>query len=260
MTDLLNVSLIQSSLEWGDVEENLNHFSNLLVGLNEKTDLVILPEMFTSGFLMNEKERIAPYEAITLGWMQKQASKLHTFIVGSIIVEEQGQYFNRLYVVNQSGVMCSYDKRHLFRMGEENKHFSAGKERKVFKIGNWRICPLVCYDLRFPVWSRNTNDYDLLIYVANWPSARREVWNTLLKARAIENQTYVAGVNRIGEDGLNLTYKGGTCFIDAKGKLIAKCEDNKSEIISSELNLKDLKDFRKKFPVLLDADAFRIEI
>jgi len=259
MADLLSVSLIQSSLKWGNVEGNLNHFSSLLADFNEKTDLVILPEMFTSGFLMNEKERIVPYEVTTLNWMQNQASKLQAVIVGSIIVEEKGQYFNRLYVVNQSGVICSYDKRHLFRMGEENKHFSAGKERTVFKIGNWRICPLVCYDLRFPVWSRNRNDYDLLIYVANWPSARREVWSTLLKARAIENQTFVAGVNRIGKDELNLMYEGDTCLINAKGKLVAKCEDNKSQIITTELNLEDLMDFRNKFPVLLDADSFRIE-
>ncbi|WP_321308724.1 amidohydrolase [Marinifilum fragile] len=258
MSDLLKVSLVQSDLIWGDVEANLNHFSELLGKIEEESDLIVLPEMFTSGFLMKDKNKVAPFVEITINWMQKWASQLQSVILGSIVVEENSEYYNRLYVVNAEGVLAHYDKRHLFRMGEEQMHFKAGNERVIFTIGKWRICPLVCYDLRFPVWSRGIDEYDLLLYVANWPQARREVWNTLLKARAIENQSYVIGVNRVGEDGMNLSYSGDSSLFDAKGKLLAKCEDHKTIIQSYSISLSQLNDFRTKFPVHLDADSFQI--
>nr|WP_320119918.1 amidohydrolase [uncultured Marinifilum sp.] len=259
MSDSLKISLVQTKLIWGDVDANLKHFSDLFHKLKESTDLLILPEMFTSGFLMENKDTIAQKENYTLAWMKDQATKLEAVVLGSIIVKEDDNYFNRLYVIDNSGVICSYDKRHLFRMGEEDQHFKAGNQRNIFTIGNWRICPLICYDLRFPVWSRNRNEYDLLIYVANWPSARRAVWNTLLQARAMENQSFVAGVNRVGSDAQNLTYTGDSCLIDAKGKVLHKCKENESEIISCVIDRKQLNDFRVKFPVLFDADSFQIK-
>ncbi|WP_461642795.1 amidohydrolase [Labilibaculum euxinus] len=258
MSDTLKVSLVQLELVWGNVDENLSKISNLLLPLKNQTDLIVLPEMFSSGFMMEDKSMIAPKAKMTLDWMKNQAGELNSVLLGSIIVEENGEYFNRLYCVDGGKIICLYDKRHLFRMGEEHHHFSSGSERAVFNLGKWRICPLVCYDLRFPVWSRNQNDYDILLYVANWPEARREVWNTLLKARAIENQSFVVGVNRIGSDGLGLSYAGDSALFNAKGQLVGKCADYTEEIVSLQLNLDELNEFRSKFPVLLDADSFQI--
>lgn len=258
MTNSLRISLVQSKLIWGNVEENLNNFTQLLAPLKEKTDLIVLPEMFTSGFLMEGKQEIAKKASESLGWMHDQAGELNAILLGSMIVEEDGQFYNRIYCVDGKNVLGSYDKRHLYRMGEEHLHFVQGQERIVFNIGKWRICPLVCYDLRFPVWSRNNNDYDLLLFVANWPQTRTNIWDTLLRARAIENQSYVAGVNRIGTDGTGLGHAGGSVLIDAKGRIMAKCVDHQEEIITMELSLSKLTQFREKFPVHLDADSFQI--
>ncbi|WP_372751829.1 amidohydrolase [Labilibaculum sp.] len=258
MSDLLKISLVQIDLVWGNVEGNLKRISDLLLPHKNQTDLILLPEMFSSGFMMENKQAIAPKAAITLDWMKQQAKETNAAILGSIIVEEEGDYYNRLYCVDGEKILCSYDKRHLFRMGEEDHHFVGGTERLIFTLGKWRICPLVCYDLRFPVWSRNKNDYDILLYVANWPESRRDVWNTLLKARSIENQSFVVGVNRIGQDELGLSYAGDSSLFDAKGKLMGKCADHQEEIITLEIKLEDLNQFRRKFPVHLDADSFRI--
>jgi predicted amidohydrolase len=258
MSDRLKVSLAQVNLVWGKVEENLERISHLLSPLKNQTDLILLPEMFSSGFMMENKQLIAPKAQMTLDWMKQQAKELNAALLGSIIVEEEGAYYNRLYCVDADKILCAYDKRHLFRMGEEGDHFSGGSNRMIFTLGKWRICPLVCYDLRFPVWSRNKNDYDLLLYVANWPEVRRDVWNTLLKARAIENQSFVAGVNRIGQDALGLSYVGDSKLFDAKGKSVGKCDDYQEEIKTLELELEDLHQFRRKFPVHLDADSFQI--
>lgn len=258
MSEILKVSLVQIELVWGNVEENLKRISNLLLPLKNQTNLIILPEMFSSGFMMENKNQISPKAKMTIDWMKNQAENLDAILLGSIIVEEEGKYFNRLYCVDAENIICSYDKRHLFRMGEEHHHFSMGTDRVIFQLGKWRICPLVCYDLRFPVWSRNQNEYDILIYVANWPEARRDVWNTLLKARAIENQSFVVGVNRIGCDGLGLSYAGDSILLDAKGKILEKCIDHKEEIITVPLKLDELNEFKRKFPVYLDADSFQI--
>lgn len=259
MSDILRVSLVQSELSWGDVDANLSKFNKLLAPLKNKTDLIVLPEMFTSGFLMKDKENIAVHASRTFDWMKMLAMELDSVITGSIIVEEDNRFYNRLLCVNKDGLMAQYDKRHLFRMGDEQNHFEGGKKREVFKIGKWRICPLICYDLRFPVWSRNRNEYDLLLYVANWPEARKEVWNTLLKARAIENQSYVVGVNRVGTDGMNLSYSGGTMAIDAYGKPVECCEDHKEQVLTVSLSLDALMKFRQKFPVLDDGDHFLLD-
>ncbi|PKQ62060.1 amidohydrolase [Labilibaculum filiforme] len=258
MSNTLRISLVQVELIWGNVDENLSKISKLLLPLKNQTDLIVLPEMFSSGFMMENKNLIAPKAKVTLNWMQSQARELNATLLGSIIVEENGAYFNRLYCVDGTKIICSYDKRHLFRMGEEHHHFSGGNNQVIFKLGKWRIRPLVCYDLRFPVWSRNRNDYDILLYVANWPEARREVWNTLLKARAIENQSFVAGVNRVGTDGLGLSYAGDSALFNAKGKLVGKCADHSEAITTLSLNLEELNEFRRKFPVHLDADSFQI--
>ncbi|MDE5422421.1 amidohydrolase [Ancylomarina sp. DW003] len=260
MPDILRLSLVQSNLVWGDVEANLKAFSEKLSHLKGKSDLIVLPEMFSSGFMMAGKEKIASYTDSVLVWMREQAEYLNATIMGSLIVKEADSFYNRMHTVTPCGDVSVYDKRHLFRMGNEHKHFKGGKEKGIVKIGEWRIRPIVCYDLRFPVWNRNQQDYDLLICVANWPDARRDVWNTLLKARAIDNQAYVAGINRVGVDGMDLTYAGDTSVIDARGRVLAKCEDYKDDIRTVNISLSDLQSFRKKFPVYLDADEFEIKL
>ena len=260
MTDILRLSLVQSDLIWGDVKSNLEQFTHQLAELKGKSDLIVLPEMFTSGFMMAGKDEIASYTDTTVAWMCEQATHLGSYIMGSFIVNEADSYYNRMYTVSPDGDISTYDKRHLFRMGNEHKHFEGGKEKGIVSIGEWRIRPIVCYDLRFPVWSRNQQDYDLLVCVANWPDARRDVWNALLKVRAIDNQAFVVGVNRVGRDGMNLAYAGDSSLIDARGRVIAKCEDYKSHIQTTHISLAELKSFRKKFPVYLDADDFEIKL
>lgn len=260
MSDILRLSLVQSDLVWGDVDANLEQFANKLSALKNKSDLIILPEMFTSGFMMTGKETIASYIDKTLAWMTQQARELNACIMGSVIVNKGDTFYNRMYMVSADGALSTYDKRHLFRMGNEHEHFDAGKQKGIVKIGEWRIRPIVCYDLRFPVWSRNQQDYDLLVCVANWPDARRDVWNTLLKARAIDNQCFVAGINRVGTDGMNFTYAGDSSLIDARGQILGQCEDYKDDIQTINISLEDLQNFRTKFPVYLDADDFEIRL
>lgn len=260
MTDILRLSLVQADLIWGDVMANLAHFTVELKKLKGKSDLIVLPEMFTSGFMMSGKEDMASYSETVLDWMKNQAFDLNAHIMGSFIIKEGTSYYNRLYTLSPQGVSSSYDKRHLFRMGNEHEHFAGGKVKGIINIGEWRIRPIICYDLRFPVWSRNQEDYDLLICVANWPDARRDVWNTILKARAIDNQAFVAGVNRIGKDGMDLTYAGDSSLYDARGRLLSKCEDYKADIQTVNLSLNELRRFREKFPVYLDADCFELKL
>lgn len=258
MCDLLRVSLVQVDLKWGDVDANLSLFTKLLGPLKGKSDLIVLPEMFTSGFSMEQKEQVAQYAHKTMQWMQIRARETDAYVMGSIVVEQDNQFFNRICVVGPQGEYYQYDKRHLFRMGDEHLHFGHGKRRLIFSLKGWRICPLVCYDLRFPVWSRNCNDYDLLIYVANWPRSRRDVWITLLKARALENQSYVLGVNRVGLDGMKLSYCGDSMALDARAKVVGACSENKQQIVTLSLSLDELKRFREKFPVAQDADNFQL--
>jgi len=260
MSDILRLSLVQSDLVWGDVNANLTNFTDKLSYLKNKSDLIVLPEMFTSGFMMAGKEEISTYTETVLSWMIEQAHELNAHIMGSIIIKDDGSFYNRMYTVSPQGQISTYDKRHLFRMGNEHEHFEFGNQKGIVEIGEWRIRPIICYDLRFPVWSRNQQDYDLLICVANWPDARRDVWNTILKARAIDNQAYIAGVNRVGKDGMDLSYAGDSCLFDARGRLLAKCEDYKDDIKTIDISLNELRNFRKKFPVYLDADNFEIEL
>ncbi|MBL7896803.1 MAG: amidohydrolase [Bacteroidia bacterium] len=263
----MQVTLIQTSLFWEDREKNLAHFDNLLLSVKEKTDLIVLPEMFTTGFTMNPSKLSEPASGPTLAWLQQKAKEKNTVITGSVAVEEKGNYFNRLFWVQPNGTFSFYNKRHLFRMAGEDKHYSAGENKIIQAIGEFKICPLVCYDLRFPVWSRNTftkNNgsytaaYDVLIYVANWPEVRSYPWKQLLIARAIENQCFVIGVNRIGADGNNIAHSGDSMVINPRGEIISKTKANEESIETVTLDYNYLSEFRKVFPVGLDADDFKL--
>lgn len=229
-----------------------------------KTDLIILPEMFSTGFTMEVAKLAEPMNLTTLKWMRQQSASFNAAITGSFIVKEGGCFFNRLIWMRPDGRYETYDKRHLFRMANEDDFFSAGEKRIIVELNGWKICPLVCYDLRFPVWSRNTRtdadhlDYDILLYVANWPQARINAWDILLQARAMENLSYCIGVNRTGPDGNDIPYNGHSAIYDPKGVAIAHLgEEEKIETII--LDYADLEDFRKKFPAHRDADRFRID-
>lgn len=254
----LKVTLIQYDIAWESPRENRNILKSKIQNL-KNTDVIVLPEMFTTGFSMNPEKYAEDPGGETVLWMQEIAAMFKVLLMGSIITRKGNNYYNRLYCADGvENKIYFYDKRHLFRMGEENNHYTGGKERVVFSFKGWRILPLICYDLRFPVWSRNRNDYDLLVYVANWPDARSFVWKNLLIARALENQSYVVGLNRVGEDGQGLSYSGDSMIIDAKGRILDSNEERKEDTIFAELFYDDLKTFRDKFPVWMDADDFTL--
>jgi omega-amidase len=256
----MKISIIQPDLEWENKNANFSHLDDLILPLYGETDIVVLPEMFNTGFSMNPGQLSEPPEGETYRWMKNTAQKGHFGVCGSYMVKENNKFYNRWVFISPESNPYYYDKRHLFSMGDEDKFFSEGKSRLVFTYRGLRISPYICYDLRFPVWSRNRNDCDLLIYSANWPVTRINVWNTLLKARAIENQCYVAGSNRIGTDGTGIVYCGDSLIIGPRGEVFTGAEANKECVISAELSLSELSDFRKKFPVSNDADKFHIEI
>ena len=231
----LTVSVIQSELFWEDPEANREAFAKQIAGI-ENSDLIILPEMFTTGFSMRSNELAETMVGPSVAWMKAQARNSGAAINGSLIIKEEGKYYNRSIFTYQDGRVEHYDKRHLFRMADEHAHFSEGTERKIVELKGWRICLQVCYDLRFPVFSRNQNDYDLLIYVANWPEARADAWSTLLKARAIENQCYLIGVNRIGADTKGISYSGASVVLDAKGDELVDIGSNTAVSCSATLS------------------------
>lgn len=252
----LNVALIQIDLLWENVSGNLLAFEKEIAKC-DNADLIVLPEMFSSGFSM-DAQTMATYTDETIAWMGKQAAKQNAVVCGSIIAEEDGRFFNRFIWMLPSGEWSSYDKRHLFTMGGEHNVYASGNRQKVFAWKGWRIAPFVCYDLRFPVWSRNKNHFDLMIYVANWPAARDYVWETLLKARAIENQCCVAACNRIGKDGKGVNHLGNSMCINAKGEVIGLAGKYKANTVTATFSRSELMAFREKFPVLLDGDNFSI--
>ena len=258
--DHLHLALIQTQLVWEDVEANQQLMEQWFQQLPGETDLVVLPEMFSTGFSMQVEQLAQEMDGPTMSWLKQQAACLGKVIAGSLMVCENGHYFNRFVFVHPSGQVDYYDKRHLFSMGGEHLHFSPGKQRKVFQLKSFRILPLVCYDLRFPVFSRNRCDYDLLINCANWPGNRSDVWQTLLKARAIENQAYVAGVNRVGQDASGIRYSGDTMIVDPKGKMMASAETGAGQIVTAKLSNTSLDQFRRKFPALPDADDFSLHL
>ena len=262
----MNIALIQSSLVWGHVEENLAAF-DVRVAACHGADLILLPEMFTSGCMMVKKapevavaekmQVAARYEDI---WqmMLTWAARTDALVAGSTVYEENGRYYNRLIAAFPDGHCAYYDKRHCFRMGGENEHFSAGRQQLVFDFRGARIAAFVCYDLRFPVWCRNTQDYDIALFVANWPESRREVWKTLLKARAIENQAFVAAVNCVGTDANAIRYAGDSMLLDARGNVLAGAREYTEETVIADCKLEELHAFRRKFAVLDDREEFEI--
>jgi len=255
---ILNVSLIQPDLAWERTEENLPRLENLIREIKAPTDLIILPELFPTGFSMNTQSLAEDMDGPSVQWLKKMASSLSTCITGSIMIKEGDNYFNRLVFMYPTGNFSVYDKRHLFRMGKENEYYKPGNQSVIIELKGWRIKPLICYDLRFPVWSRNRMDYDIIIYVASWPETRVEVWEALLKARAIENQSYVIGVSRIGKDGNNLNHTGESMIFDFRGKQVLRLPANIEATGTFTLNREILNQFRTSFPVHLDADEFRL--
>jgi len=258
MKNILKITLVQTNLIWENIDLNLSHLSDLVMKADQDTDILVLPEMFSTGFTMDTNRLAEDNEGKAFRWMKNTASDLNFIITGSLIFSHDQKVYNRLIWMNPSGSYSYYDKRHLFTMGNENKHYSSGNIRTIIEFQGWRICPLICYDLRFPVWSRNTEDYHLLIYVANWPSSRNFAWNTLLRARAIENQCFVAGVNRVGLDGKSIEYIGSSMILDPKGYALAETTLDEEAVITAYLDMNLLNDFRKKFPVLNDADKFHL--
>ena len=256
----MKVTVVQTDIAWEDKSANLMKLEKMLDFSPGFTDLIVLPEMFTTGFTMNPKEFAERDDSETFRWMQKIAGVKEAGICGSFITESDGAFYNRFIFVSPAGDIFKYDKRHLFSIYGEDQKYTRGKERLVFTYGGFRILPIICYDLRFPVWIRNRNDYDLIICVANWPESRRGVWNTLLRARAIENQCYVAGVNRIGKEGSGTDTAGESALIDAKGRNILCMKENLEGHATADLSLPDLLKFRKEFPVWQDADDFTLKL
>ena len=257
MKDELNIAIIQSDLVWENPKENRRVFSKKIASVSSTTDIVVLPEMFTTGFSMKPENYAESMNGETVLWMQKLAKVQQIAIVVSLVIKEDGKYYNRLIFAHPNGKIETYDKRHLFTYGGEDRVYTAGNKRLIVEYKGWEICPMICYDLRFPVWSRNNDDYDILIYVANWPKARISAWDTLLKARAIENMCYTIGLNRIGIDGNKLEYIGHSQCLDSLGKeLITK--ENES-IFEITLDKNKLVETRSKFRFLNDKDSFSIE-
>ena len=253
----LNVAIVQKALHWHEPAKNLRMFAEALHGHQEPADLFVLPEMFTTGFTMQAQANAEPMDGPSVTWMAETAGRLDTSLCGSLVIEDNGEYFNRFILMFPDGDYRCYDKRHLFRLAGEHEHYSAGSSVVTIELEGWRIRPMVCYDLRFPVWSRNTGDYDLLIYVANWPDRRHLAWETLIRARAIENLAYLAAVNRIGVDGNDVNYRGGSAIVDYLGQHLVSMA-GESAVKSATLEKLPLEKFREKFPFNLDADRFSI--
>lgn len=258
----ITITLVQSSLFWENIDSNLNQFSKKLEHIDQ-TDLIILPEMFNTGFSMNAQDLAEVMNVKTMIWMKEMANKYKCVITGSIIIKEKDSYYNRLIWMRADGSYETYDKRHLFGLGEEDKTYTAGKERLIVDLNGWNICPMICYDLRFPVWSRNIKqgddaEYDLLIYTANWPQRRIHHWNALLPARAVENQCYVVGLNRVGNDGNDIPHSGDSQVIDPNGTRLYYLSEEKEGIHTLTLSAFELKQYRRAFPFLKDADRFSL--
>lgn len=255
----LKISIVQTDIAWENKQENLRMLREKLHALRGTTEIVVLPEMFSTGFTMKSRELAEPVSGITVRILKELAADFQLALCGSFICSERSNYYNRAFFITPEGEEFYYDKRHLFRMGNEAEYFSSGNNKLIISYRGWNICLLVCYDLRFPVWSRNVNnEYDLLIYMASWPQARRLAWDTLLCARALENMCYVCGVNRIGVDGNKLIYNGGSVVFSPKGEPLASVPDGEEGIETVSLSLISLQQLRDKFPVWKDADAFRL--
>lgn len=254
----LKVTLVQSDLYWEDTAKNLDMFSRKLDSLQEHTDLIVLPEMFNTGFSMEAAKLAEEPNGETMRWMYKMAEMHDCVVTGSMIIYDDNRFYNRLIWMQKDGSFGYYNKRHLFRLGMEDRTYTAGAEKLIMELHGWRICPLICYDLRFPVWCRNTSEYDLLLFVANWPEKRIAHWNTLLSARAIENQCYVVGVNRVGTDGNGIYHSGDSLATDAHGQTIWH-KSREEAITTITLSKEELMLIRRQLPFLKDADRFMLE-
>jgi omega-amidase len=254
----IHIAAVQFNIAWHDVTGNLLKIESLLKKLNTKVDIIVLPEMFATGFTHTPEVISIERQNAVLEWMKEISSKFNAAILGSHPFFDDGKYYNRLLFVTPGSNIDFYNKRHLFSMGDENKKYTAGSERKIMNWKGWSIMPQICYDLRFPVWGRNNLNYDLLIYCANWPEVRINTWEILLKARAIENQCYVIGINRIGIDGQNIRYSGKSQILSPLGKILGSVE-NEEDILVIELQKDKLERLRRSFPVLDDTDIFEIK-
>ncbi len=258
LTDNLRVTLGQVNLEWENPAMNRQNLENLILPLMGMSDLIILPETFTTGFSGRIKDLSESMDGPTILWMVKLAEETNIALCGSIFIKEDNQYFNRLVFIYPTGEITFYNKRHLFSIGDESELLTSGDRRVIVNYLGWRIALYICYDLRFPVWCRNSGDTDLMIFSANWPEVRRNVWSTLLNARAIENQVFVAGANRTGTDGQGIFYNGNSQIINARGEVKAQSVRSANGLLTYSISKQELNDFREKFPVSRDADHFII--
>ena len=253
----MKIALLQAPLIWENPIQNRNYFEEKIISITENVDLIVLPEMFTSGFTMNPKAVAEPMQGETVLWLQVVAKAKNIAITGSLVIQENGNFYNRLVFVFPSGEIKTFDKKHLFTLAGEDKIYTSGTEKIIIEYKGFKICPLICYDLRFPVFARNTEDYDVLIYVANWPKPRINAWDALLKARAIENMCYTIGVNRIGEDPNQHHYPGHSQAIDFLGNYIIEPQETEGVFIVN-LDKNTLLESRQKFGFLNDRDAFKM--
>ena len=253
----LDVTIIQADLHWHDAERNLTDFERAIEAIDSPTDLVVLPEMFTTGFSMDAPGLAETMDGRAVRWMHERARETGAAVCGSLIISDGDNYFNRFVCALPDGERVTYDKRHLFRLADEQHYYAAGRSLVAFEFRGFRIRPMICYDLRFPVWSRNRDSYDLIIYVANWPSRRHHAWHTLLRARAIENLSYAVGVNRVGVDGNDLPYAGGSAVIDYLGHERLDLGDRPGTATTT-LDLDELLRFRERFAFHKDADDFAL--
>ncbi|MFO8086909.1 MAG: amidohydrolase [Bacteroidales bacterium] len=259
----ITISYIQAPIIWENRSANRAILESKIEALSGKTNIVLLPEMFDTGFTMNPEKLSEPDHARTLDWMQTTARRYGVVLCGSTVAKSQQHFYNRLFWVDEKGQATYYNKRHLFRMGEEPRHYTAGQEKIIIQYQGWNILPLICYDLRFPLWSANglrnkKPAYDMLLYVANWPAARSHVWKALLQARALENQAYCIGVNRVGIDGYGLSYSGDSMAFDAKGNTATRSTPYLEHMATFIAKANELKNFREKFPVFKDWNNFEV--
>lgn len=255
----LSVALVQTALHWHDPAANRALFDRLIADVDPAVDLIVLPEMLSTGFTMASGEVAETMDGETVAWLRYLARKRGAAVAGSLVIDDAGRCFNRLVWMPTDGRETIYDKRHLFRMAGEHEHYAAGESRVTVQLGDWRIRLSVCYDLRFPVWLRSRGDYDALLCVANWPAARQTAWNTLLRARAVENLCYTVAVNRIGRDGNGVDYRGGSAVYGPEGEALAEVFDREA-VVTVSLDLDELDTYRQRFPAWRDADGFKITV
>lgn len=258
MQDNLKIAIIQSDLAWENAEENRQNFSRQIDAISEYIDIILLPEMFTSGFTMSPANVFETMDGTTIKWMKSVAKKTKIAIGGSLVIKEHDSFYNRFVFVTPDGIIKTYDKRHTFTLAGEHKVYKAGSEKIIVDYKGWKLCPLICYDLRFPVWARNVEDYDILIYVANWPKPRINAWDALLKARAIENMSYCIGVNRVGMDNYNHEYTGHSAAYDGLGNLLTDFRDSEESVKIVTLHKEHLSLIRSKLKFLDDRDSFTV--